>query len=281
VAVLLNISPDHLDRHGGLAGYVAVKRRVFAGQGAAETAIIGIDDPHCAAIYEDLVAQGRQQVVPIAVGRLVEGGVCVVDGELHDLRGAGGRVADLGSALCLPGAHNWQNAAASYTVARVLGLETEEIVAAIMSFPGLVHRMERIAEINGIAYVNDSKGTNADAAARALSSYENVYWIAGGRAKEGGIAALQAYFPRIRHAYLIGEAAEDFAATLDGKVPHTVSGDLAAAVKAASRQAERDAIPGAVVLMSPACASFDQFANFEIRGEAFRELVTELQEHAA
>ncbi len=282
VAVLLNIAPDHLDRHGDLAGYAAVKRRVFDGQAAGATAVIGVDDSYCRAIHDDLRAQGRHRLMPVAVvERDIDNGIHVIDGELYDSRGAGGRVADLRRALCLPGAHNWQNAAAAYAAARALGLESDEIVDAILTFPGLAHRMERVAEIGGVVYVNDSKATNADAVARALASYDIIYWVAGGLAKEGGIAGLAGYFARIRHAYLIGRAANDFAAVLGDAVPHTVAGDLATAVDLAARQAEAEGQAGAVVLLSPACASFDQFADFEARGDAFRELVLARKERAA
>jgi UDP-N-acetylmuramoylalanine--D-glutamate ligase len=195
--------------------------------------------------------------------------------------GAGGRVADLSSAPRLPGAHNWQNAAAAYAAARALGFLPADIADALLSFPGLAHRMEWLGEIGGVTYVNDSKATNAEAAARALASYDTVYWIAGGRAKEGGIASLASLFPRVRKAYLIGEAAADFAATLDGHAATDLSGDLATAVARATADARADGAENAVVLLSPACASFDQFADFEARGDAFRSLVDDLREGSA
>src|SRR5207249_306491 len=173
--------------------------------------------------------------------------------------------------------HNWQNAAAAYAAARALGVAPEGAAEAIRSFPGLAHRQELVATIDGVRYVNDSKATNADAAEKALACYQAIYWIAGGLPKAGGITPLVPYFDRLRHAYLIGTATEEFAATLDGKVPFTRSGDLATAVAAASDQARRDGVADAVVLLSPACASYDQFAHFEARGDAFRELVTRLQ----
>ena len=268
VAVLLNITPDHLDRHGGMAGYVAAKRRLFNNQGADDAAIIGVDSAPTRAIAEALASEGRRNLVRIAVGHAVEGGVYAIDGVLHDAQD--GFALDLRPILSLPGAHNWQNACAAYAACRALGLKREEIVAGLRSYPGLAHRQERVAEINGIAYVNDSKATNADAAEKALSSYDTIYWIAGGRAKEGGIAALESHFPRIVYAFLIGEAAPAFGATLQGKVPFSQCATLQRALDAAHALAQREKKQGAVVLLSPACASFDQWPSFEARGDAFR-----------
>jgi UDP-N-acetylmuramoylalanine--D-glutamate ligase len=210
----------------------------------------------------------------------MENGVFVLDGVLFDPKGTGGKVADLRSAPRLPGAHNWQNAAAAYAAARALGFLPADVTEALLSFPGLAHRMEWLGEIGGITYVNDSKATNAEAAARALASYDSVYWIAGGRAKQGGIASLAPYFPRLRKAYLIGEAADDFAAALDGHAAYDLSGDLTTAVARATADARVDGSENAVVLLSPACASFDQFPDFEARGDAFRALVDGLREAA-
>ncbi len=277
VAVLLNLSADHLDRHGGMAGYVATKRRVFAGQGCDQWAVVGVDDAECRTIHRELGEGGRKRLVPISAEREVDGGVYVAAGRLHDATtGVGVALAELGDIATLPGVHNWQNAAAAYAAARTFGLGAAEAAAALRDFPGLAHRMERLAEVDGVVFVNDSKATNAAAAGRALACYERVYWIAGGRAKEGGIGALEPYFGRIAHAYLIGEAAADFAATLMGKAPCTVAGRLEAAVAAAHGDARAHGAAGSVVLLSPACASFDQFVDFEARGDAFRALVAGL-----
>jgi UDP-N-acetylmuramoylalanine--D-glutamate ligase len=280
VAVLLNITPDHLDRHGTMAGYVAVKRRIFAGQSGHQTAVIGVDDEHCAGIYRELRAAGRQKIVPIAIGRRIEDGISVIEGRLYEGTTAEPAV-DLRDCAALLGAHNWQNAAAAFAVGRALGLSRAEIATGMQSFPGLAHRMERVAEVGGVRFINDSKATNADAAAKALACYAAIYWIAGGKPKEGGIESLDAFHPRIRHAYLIGEAAPLFAATLAGKVDTTIAGTLDRAVQAAYAAARREGMPGAVVLLSPACASFDQFIDFEARGEAFKRHVAALQERAA
>jgi UDP-N-acetylmuramoylalanine--D-glutamate ligase len=275
VAVLLNVTPDHLDRHGGMDGYIAAKRRIFAHRGAASTAIVGIDGAICRGIADELRA-GPGRVVPISVNERTPGGVYVEGGRLVDATGGQPiAVLDLALAERLPGSHNWQNAAAAYAAARAVGVAVEEAAGAIRSFPGLAHRQELVDTIDGVRFINDSKATNADAAEKALACYEAIYWIAGGLPKAGGITPLAPYFRRLRHAYLIGTAMEEFAATLGSSVPFTRCGDLAAATAAAAVRARRDGVPGAVVLLSPACASYDQFANFEVRGDAFRALVAE------
>ena len=271
VGLLLNLSPDHLDRHGSMDAYAAIKERLVA---ASDTAIIGMDDHYSAGIAAFLSAKGRKVVRISSAGKLEEG-VYLDDGKL--VRASKGRpgqivetVADLSTARALRGAHNGQNAAAAYAACQALGLTHEEIQAGFDSFPGLAHRMEQVGRQGAVLFVNDSKATNADAAAMALASFDRIYWIAGGLAKEGGIAALAKYFPKIAKAYLIGEAAPHFAATLGDKVAYEISGTIAAAVSHAARDAAMDGHGEPVVLLSPACASFDQFANFEKRGDAFR-----------
>jgi len=273
VAVFLNLSPDHLDRHGGRGGYYAAKRRLFE-IGAPAAAVIGIDEPegrHLASISD------RPTIVSVRAGPQGEGPAVFVDRHgLIERRDGRTRAIDMRGAEGLRGAHNRQNAAAAYAACRAVGIEPRRIEAGLMTFPGLAHRMEKIAEIAGVAYVNDSKATNADAAAKALSSYDRIRWIAGGLPKEGGIRPLAPLFGRVAKAYLIGRAAEDFARAL-GDAPHEVSGDLASAVAAAAAEAE----PGETVLLAPACASFDQFASFEARGEAFRDAVKRLEKTAS
>jgi UDP-N-acetylmuramoylalanine--D-glutamate ligase len=273
VALLLNLSPDHLDRHGGMDGYVAAKRRIFANQSRGDTAVIGVDDAWCRQICTELLAQNRQTVRPISAGRAVGGGVYALQGVLYDASAERAiEVADLMRARSLPGRHNWQNAAAAYVAVRALGLSLEDAADGLATFPGLAHRMEEVARVGRVRFINDSKATNADAARQALSSYPKVRWIAGGRPKSGGIEALADLFPRIEYAYLIGEAADDFGRTLDGHAPWVICGDIRTAVE----RAWSDAVASGeetVVLLSPACASFDQFADFEARGEAFRSAV--------
>ncbi len=269
IAVFLNLSDDHLDRHGGRGGYFAAKRRLFT-QGGPSRSVIGVDEDEgrfLANAMRETTGTG-DPVIAVSVTRRLPGAgwnVVARKGFLAEWRG-GRQVAsiDLRPMPGLPGAHNHQNACAAYAVARSLGVAPRAIEAALATYPGLPHRSQLVAEWRGVRIVNDSKATNADAAARALESFERVRWIAGGRPKEGGIEALRPLFPRIARAYLIGEAAEQFAATL-GDTPHRIAGTLDAAVAGALAEAE----PGDVVLLAPACASFDQFPNFEVRGDAF------------
>ncbi|MBI1261198.1 MAG: UDP-N-acetylmuramoyl-L-alanine--D-glutamate ligase [Rhizobiales bacterium] len=280
IGVLLNITPDHIDRHGTIEGYAAVKARLFARQGAKDTSIIGIDDAYSTDICTSICAGRQSRLVPISVGKALGRGIYVIDGVLYDSTGSQAqKVDEINDFKTLAGAHNWQNAAAAYATGRALGFAREKILSSFESFPGLAHRMEIVADRNGVRFVNDSKATNADAASKALATYDNIYWIIGGKAKEGGIESLKSFFPRIRKAYLIGDASDDFAATLEGHVPFEACGTLERATAAATRDAENDAQSGEalrVVLLSPACASFDQFKSFEERGDLFRSLVVKL-----
>jgi len=277
VAVLLNVSPDHLNRHGGLEGYIRSKSRIFHNQTKKQTAVVGIDDRYTASMIREFRSNAGPRVVPISGSQQAAGGVFVSGGNLYDdTGGATARVLDMRAAPHLPGTHNAQNAAAAYAAARALGLKPEVIAANIKTFPGLAHRQELVAVVNGVRYINDSKATNADAAEKALACYSNVYWIAGGRPKEGGIVSLAPLFGNIVHAFLIGEATDEFAATLEGHVPYLRCGDLATAVARAGEMAQLQKKPDAVVLLSPACASFDQWENFEARGNGFKNLVAAL-----
>ena len=270
VVVLLNITADHLDRHGSMDGYIAAKRRLLEMAPPDAALVIGIDDAPCAGIAADMRAAGRR-VVEVTVGRVPAVGYAAVDGTIFR---DGKQVADLGGIDSLRGAHNWQNAACAFAAVAAMGVPDAAIAEALSGFPGLAHRMEPIATIDGVAFVNDSKATNAEAAAKALASYDRIYWIAGGLAKAGGIETLRPLFGRIKKAFLIGEAADTFAATLADDVDHELCGDLETAVGAAHAAGRGDR--GSVVLLSPACASFDQFPNFEARGDAFRSLVAAL-----
>jgi UDP-N-acetylmuramoylalanine--D-glutamate ligase len=274
VAVLLNVTPDHLERHGGFEGYVAAKKEIFRRQTSPRTAVVGLDDETCRAIHRELVAVGDQRIIGISAEREVPGGVYVLDGVLYDdLDGQKVPALDLREVASLPGQHNWQNAAAAYAAGRACDLPAPSLAASIRSFGGLPHRQERIAVIDGLLYVNDSKATNPEAAAKALASYGTIYWIAGGRAKEGGLDPVLPHLGRVAETFLIGESSEAFAGLLDGKVRLQRCGDLATALAAATVAARRDGKPDAVVLLSPAAASFDQFANFEERGDTFRRAV--------
>jgi UDP-N-acetylmuramoylalanine--D-glutamate ligase len=277
VAVLLNVTPDHLERHGGLEGYVAAKRLIFHRQTRPRTAVIGVDDETCQGICRQLTEVGEQIVIPVSGSGPARGGVHVDGGVLtDDTEGRETPVLDLREVPSLPGRHNWQNTAAAYAACKTLGVQPPVIAACLRSFPGLPHRQELVAVIDGISYVNDSKATNADAAAKALACYDAVYWIAGGRPKETGLAGLEPLFPRIAQAFLIGEAEDAFAAALDGRVDFARCGDLDRATGLAQAAAKVEKRPGAVVLLSPAAASFDQFSDFEERGERFRALVEAL-----
>lgn len=273
VGILLNLTPDHLDRHGDMIHYAGIKERLVA---ASESAIIGVDDDYCASIASFLKAKGRHVTQISSASRLDEG--IWLDGRklVHSTGGVGTILADLSAAPALRGAHNGQNAAAAYAACMSVGLSREEIVAGFAGFPGLAHRMELVGRAGRVLFVNDSKATNADAAAKALSSFERIYWIAGGLAKDGGIAPLERFFPRIAKAYLVGEAAPAFAATLGERAPFVISQTIEAAVQQAAADAAMDGAGEPVVLLSPACSSFDQFQNFEKRGEAFQNAVLAL-----
>jgi UDP-N-acetylmuramoylalanine--D-glutamate ligase len=270
VAVLLNISPDHLERHGAMEGYVAAKRRILLNQGKGDTAVIGVDDPWGQQICTEITAANRRTIVPVSASKAIGRGVYVLNGLLYDATGERAQeVVELGGARSLPGRHNWQNAAAAYAAASGLGVPGDEAARHLLTFPGLAHRMETVGALGRVRFVNDSKATNADAARQALSSYPKVYWIAGGQPKTGGIDNLADLFPRVAKAYLIGEAAPAFARTLEGHAPSIQSKTMGMAVA----QAYADAVKAggeAIVLLSPGCASFDQYADFEQRGEAFR-----------
>jgi UDP-N-acetylmuramoylalanine--D-glutamate ligase len=277
VAVWLNTTPDHIDRHGGMAGYVAAKKRIFRNQGAGDWAVIGVDDPYCAAACTELTAAGARVVAPISAGQALGRGVCALGAKMFDVLGGRSEfVVDLADAPALPGRHNAQNACAAYAAARAFGLDQKLIAGAMKSFAGLAHRLERVASIAGVRFVNDSKATNADATAQALAVFPRVYWIAGGVAKDGGVDSLANFFPRIARAYLIGQSAGEFADALKNRTPITMAGDLETAVKQAFEDARASGEPHPVVLLSPACASYDQFRDFEDRGDAFKAQVAKL-----
>jgi UDP-N-acetylmuramoylalanine--D-glutamate ligase len=272
-AVLLNIAPDHLDRHGTLENYAAVKEAIVR---ATSAAVIGVDDSLCEAIARRTVARGIGTAL-VSVRRPVETGIYAEGASLFEaVQGTVKNQASLGGIGSLRGAHNAQNAAAALAAGRSLGLPWDRLAAGLRTFPGLAHRMQEVGRTGHVLYINDSKATNADAAERALLSFTNIYWIAGGKAKEGGIASLAPHFRRIKKAYLIGEAAQAFAQTLGESVPFSLPGTLDRALAEAATDAFASKEGEAVVLLSPACASYDQFPNFEVRGNAFRSLVEAL-----
>jgi UDP-N-acetylmuramoylalanine--D-glutamate ligase len=276
IGILLNVTEDHLDRHGTLQHYAAVKERLVAGVQDGGAAVIGVDDIWCRAAADRIEQSGRHVERVSVLRPLANGFYLDRDAIVSASGGARREVVRVGGIGSLRGLHNAQNAACATACALALGVDRETIQQGLRSFPGLAHRMEQVGRCGSVLFVNDSKGTNADAAARALSSFSDIFWIAGGKRKTGGITSLAEYFPRIRKAYLIGEAAQEFAATLGTKVAHETSGTLEVAVAQAAKDANASGLKDAVVLLSPACASFDQYRNFEIRGTRFRDLVLAL-----
>jgi UDP-N-acetylmuramoylalanine--D-glutamate ligase len=269
IGVLLNLTPDHLDRHGTMENYAAIKERVVSSAGLA---VVGVDDAWCAAIA---ARRGEPRVRIHVEGHGEEAGDLIVQGARID-EANGTVLADLTGIGSLRGAHNGQNAAVAVAVARALGIEGETLAAALKSFPGLAHRMEGLGRRGRVLFVNDSKATNADSTEKALLAFRDIHWIVGGKAKEGGIEPLSPLFERIAHAYLIGASSEAFAATLEGRVPFTRCETLEVATETAAKAAAASEAPEPVVLLSPACASYDQFPNFEVRGDRFRALVQAL-----
>lgn len=264
--LLLNLTPDHLDRHGTMQHYGEVKERLVAG---SNTAVIGVDDSYCALIA-DRVERAGVKVQRISKRNVVSEGLYAQDSQIMLAHGGTSSLfVDLDGIQTLRGSHNAQNAAAAIAACLAVGVSADDIRAGLKTFPGLKHRMQPVARRGSVSFINDSKATNADAAAPALSSYDRIYWIAGGLPKSGGISSLSSLFPRIAKAYLIGEAAAEFAATLGDTVPYEISGTLDKAVDHAASDAQKDENTGNVVMLSPACASFDQYKNFEVRGDAF------------
>lgn len=278
VGVLLNVTPDHLERHGTIENYAAIKERLVA---SSDVAVVGVDDDICVQVSDQLT-RNKTPLYRIS-GQQQPGTDIGYDGSTL-IGEDGSALVSLAGIGSLRGRHNGQNAAATLAVCQALGLSEEEVLAGLKTFPGLAHRMEQVGHANGVLFINDSKATNAEAAAPALSSFDRVHWIVGGLAKQGGIEALAPYFPRVAKAYLIGEAAGTFAAQLGDTIPYEIAGTLQQAVNHAAVDAAEDAKSeqgsgngsDAVVLLSPAAASFDQFPNFEKRGEAFKDAVASL-----
>ena len=284
ISVLLNITPDHIDRHGSMDAYTDAKLRILNGTGHA---IIGIDDDTAEKVFKKQKSESMRTIHPISVTKELDHGVYVKDGSLYDVLEPESneeeepqKIFDI-KISTLPGVHNHQNAAAAYCAARLMGIAPETILEAMKTFPGLPHRQQLAALINGVAYVNDSKATNAYAAGRALTCYKNIYWIVGGREKEGGLSGLEAYMPNVKQAFLIGEAMDSFGSWLNNHgIPHSFCQTLETATIEAHKTAQQDrGQPGGTgtVLLSPACASFDQFDSFEQRGDIFMDYVEKLR----
>ena len=276
VAVWLNITPDHIDRHGDMMGYVAAKEHIFDRQKSRDCVVIGVDDDYSRDVFDKVVQRPGIACVQVALDRALARGVSFHAGELTD---ADGYKVDFAEVPTLPGDHNAQNAACAWAACRWLGVPRDRIAAGLRTYPGLPHRQEQVAAVGKVIYINDSKATNADATARALSSYRDIYWILGGQAKEGGVTPLASWFDRVRHAFLIGEATDTFAGQLEGRLPYSRCGDLQSALDAAHTRAQRDEQEGkgpGIVLLSPACASWDQWRSYEHRGDAFRAMARAL-----
>jgi UDP-N-acetylmuramoylalanine--D-glutamate ligase len=274
VGILLNISPDHIDRHGTFENYAAIKGRLPA---SSEVAVVSVDDPAVAEIARDLAAN-HPKLVPVSVNSRLPNGYYFEDGRGYNAcDGSRGVVATLDGISTLRGRHNAQNVMAGYAALESLGIPASDLSNALKSFPGLAHRLEEIGRRDGVVYVNDSKATNAESAAVALASFEgDIFWICGGRAKDGGIESLAEYFPRVTRAYLIGESEDAFADQLEGRVDYARCGTLEIAAAAAARDAANCKGEEPVVLLAPACASFDQYPSFEARGDHFRDIIDAL-----
>lgn len=276
VAALLNITPDHFDRHGDMKGYIDSKSKIIRKK-KAQTLVLGTDEPETVELANKALKQKNLKVIEISVQHEVKNGIACKDQKLFAYPDENAKpIVDMAAIKRLPGTHNAQNACAAYAICKALGLTDTEIVSGLKSFPGLAHRQQFVAEIGGVRFINDSKATNAEATGKALACYENIYWIVGGKPKANGLNGLEPFMPRIKHAFLIGMAAEDFAKWLDGKTSYTLNKTMDAALKHAAEMAWVEKKPNSVVLLSPACASFDQFSGFEERGEVFSSLVNDI-----
>lgn len=276
-AVFLNLSPDHIERHGSVDGYLAAKKRIFLNQTKDDAAIIGVDDSYGQKLCTEWMARGVSKVIPVSARSTLGRGVYCLDGKLfHNFDGKTARAGDISTARGLRGPHNHQNAAAAVAVCAQFGVSPALATMTAMTFSSLPHRMEEAGRIGKTLFINDSKATNADAAARALDAFKDVFWVAGGKPKEGGVASLRDQLAGVRSVYLIGEAATEFEEQLRGAAHCVICGDLETATQRAAADAAASDAAQPVVLLSPACASYDQFANFAARGDAFKNIVGEL-----
>ena len=274
-AVMLNISPDHLDRHGSMDAYVQSKKRIFRNQTEDDLAIVGVDDSYGEAIFTELTAKGRTNLTPLSAGATLGRGVYVLGGQVfYNFDGKTACAGDANELSGLRGLHNQQNIAASVAACRHFGVEPSLAIKSAHNFGGLAHRMEEVGRAGAVTFINDSKATNANAAMNAISAFDDVYWIAGGQSKEGGIGELRDRLSDVKGAYFYGAAAAEFKAQIGDAAPTRVYKDLDKALAAAYKDAMAN--KGGAVLLSPACASFDQFKNFEDRGDTFRRLVGEI-----
>lgn len=270
-AVFLNIMPDHLDRHKTMEAYKGAKMKIFENQREGDYAVISVDSPAMISIYQELKSRNHQTVIPVSTEKRLEEGVSIIAGRLYDRTNEREELEfDLSDMKYLRGKHNAENIAAGYVAARLNKLVPSRIVEAIKSFKGLKHRMELVLEKGKLSFINDSKATNSSAVEKALATFDDIIWIAGGICKDDGIECLSHLFHRLKHVYLIGSAQDKFAAVLNKyNIPFTKAGELAKALRHISETAVKEG----VVLLSPACASLDQWKNYEERGNAFVDMV--------
>ncbi|MFP3011550.1 MAG: UDP-N-acetylmuramoyl-L-alanine--D-glutamate ligase [Rickettsia sp.] len=268
IAVLLNITPDHLDRHQDMTGYIAAKSKIFDRMDKDSYAVINIDNDYCREIFMTLQQEQRIKLIPFSVTKILENGISVVDDKIND--------NDISYELSfnknLQGTHNYENIAASYAVAKIIGIESKKILESISSFQSLPHRMQYIGSINNISFYNDSKATNAISAVQSIKALDNIYWLAGGIPKEGGIEEIKPYFSKIKKAYFYGQAKEIFANTAKNIVDFVICDNLEQAFDLAYKDAVGDNAEVKNILLAPSCSSYDQFKNFEERGELFMRL---------
>ncbi len=275
IGLLLNLTPDHIDRHGSFAHYVRAKKNLVAG---ASHAFISVDDAACKVLYQQLLDEGHH-VVAVSKEHFVENGFYADGTELFSVcQGQRHMLADLSSMAALRGSHNAQNALMALATLQALKIIDPHMNKHLASYQGLAHRMQQVRKIGSVLFINDSKATNAEASAPALAAFHDIFWIVGGQAKEAGINSLRGFFHKIRKAYLIGTAAEEFSGVIGSSFPFSMSLTLENAVHEAAADAMRCKVKEAVVLFSPACASYDQFKNYEVRGEAFISFVMQLKE---
>jgi UDP-N-acetylmuramoylalanine--D-glutamate ligase len=278
IANLLNITPDHLDRHKDMAGYVAAKKRIFLNQTKDDFAVIDVDNANSKAVFEELKNNSnfKTTLIPVSTKHIIKGGLAMIGDIIYNNIGDNKSVIDLGVRQFLKGEHNAQNIAFAFANCFLSNIQEEQIVAAIKTFKGLRHRMQLVGNVDGINFINDSKATNAESTENALKTYQNIYWILGGEAKDGGIEILEPYFSKIKYAFLIGDASDKFAQTLENKVEYFKCGDLKTAFEMAYSKALQDKTTDKNILLSPACASFDQWKNFEERGDFFCDLAQKI-----
>ncbi len=276
IAVLLNITKDHLDRHNDMETYIAAKEKIFERMDQESFTIINVDNEITKAIFLKLQKENKINLVPISTNKILKNGVSIVNNVIYDNIFEHTEIG-FPDTKFLRGAHNKENIVASYAASRLSGIDPELIISSITSFEGLPHRMQYVGSLGTISFYNDSKATNAEAASKSISSLDNIYWLVGGIAKEGGISELQPLFSRINKAYLFGQDKNIFANTLNGQVPYQICEDLDEAFNLAFQEAQRDNIASSNILLAPACASYDQFKDFAERGKKFIELYNKVK----